>query len=192
MISKFGVIPKKRQVDWWHLILDLSSPEETSVNDGISVELSSVKYLHFDLAAKLITESGVDASLSKIDIKDAYGIVPVNPDDWMPLGMKWQGQYFMDRRLPFGLRLAPKIFMAVADALQWILINQGVPTHIHYHNDFLFIEKAGSQPTALTRACSIMDILGVPTAPHKVEGPSTCLTFLGIEFNSCTTDGQTA
>lgn len=27
-----------------------------------------------------------------------------------------------------------------------------------------------------------MEILGVPTAPHNVEGPATSLTFLGIEL----------
>lgn len=66
MISKFGVIPKEHQVDKWRLILDLSSPEGASVNDGISVDLSSVKYPHFDLAAKLIMEAGVGASHPKL------------------------------------------------------------------------------------------------------------------------------
>ncbi|CAB4023943.1 Hypothetical predicted protein [Paramuricea clavata] len=33
--SPFGVIPKKNQPGKWHLILDLSSPDSHSVNDGI-------------------------------------------------------------------------------------------------------------------------------------------------------------
>ena len=186
VVSKFGVIPKKHQVGKWRLILDLSSPEGASVNDGISKDLCSVKYPYFDQAAKLIMEAGVGALLSKIDIKHAYRIVPVHPEDWTLLGMQWQGQYFMDTHLPFGLRSAPKIFTAVADSLQWILIQQGVPTNIHYLDDFLFIEKLGTQSTALTHACALMGILGVPTAPHKVEGPSTRLTFLGIELDTTT------
>ena len=28
------------------------------------------------------------------------------------------------------------------------------------------------------------DILGVPIAKHKTEGPTKCLTFLGIEINT--------
>lgn len=39
---------------------------------------------------------------------------------------------------------------------------------------------------ALDFACSLMEILVVPTAPHKVEGPTTSLTFLGIELDSLT------
>ena len=37
-ISSFGVIPKKGQPDKWHLIVDLSSPQGRSVNDGINPE----------------------------------------------------------------------------------------------------------------------------------------------------------
>ncbi len=42
----------------------------------------------------------------------------------------------MDTVLPFGLRLAPKIFNALADALQWILERAGVEV-IHYLDDYL-------------------------------------------------------
>ena len=34
-VSKFGVIPKSSQPGKWRLILDLSSPNGASVNDGI-------------------------------------------------------------------------------------------------------------------------------------------------------------
>ena len=152
-------------------------------NNGISRDLTSVKYPYFYQSARLIMEAGVGAQLSKIDIKDAYCIVPVHPDDCLLLGMKWQGQYFLDIHLPFGLRSAPKIFTAVADALQWILIHQGVPTNIHYLDDFLFIEEPERPVQALTKACALLSILEVPTPPHIVEGPSTTLTFLGIELD---------
>ena len=35
-LSPLGLIPKKNKPGKWRLIVDLSSPEETSVNDGIS------------------------------------------------------------------------------------------------------------------------------------------------------------
>ncbi len=34
-ISRFGVIPKSNQPGKWRLVLDLSSPDGASVNDGI-------------------------------------------------------------------------------------------------------------------------------------------------------------
>ena len=51
-------------------------------------------------------------------------MVPVYPEDRVLLGMRWKGMVYIDTRLLFGLRSAPKIFTAVADALEWCY---GVP-----------------------------------------------------------------
>ena len=48
-------------------------------------------------------------------------MVPVHPEDQHLLGVEWNGAVFIDKFLPFGLRSAPKIFSAVANALLWIL-----------------------------------------------------------------------
>ena len=45
----------------------------------------------------------------------------------------------MDTALPFGLRSAPKIFTAVADAVEWIAKQEGVGFVIHYLDDFLVV-----------------------------------------------------
>ena len=52
-------------------------------------------------------------------------MTPVHPDDRLLLGMEWKGQLFVDTALPFGLRSAPKVFIAVADALMWIFRKYG-------------------------------------------------------------------
>ena len=44
-ISQFRVIPKGHTPVKWRLILDLSFPEGSSVNDGIPLDLCSIKYL---------------------------------------------------------------------------------------------------------------------------------------------------
>jgi hypothetical protein len=190
MVSKFGVIPKKYQPGKWRLILDLSSPQGHSVNDGIDQAMSAIAYPSVDVAAQLILQMGQGALLSKVDIKEAYRIVPVHRQDWHLLGMKWNKQYYVDTHLPFGLRSAPKIFSAIADALQWILTQHGSPTSIHYLDDYLFIEPPGSQGKALATVTPLLQALGVPTAPNKMEGPSTRLTFLGIELDSVNLTAQ--
>ena len=48
--------------------------------------------------------------MAKVDIKNAYRLLPVHPEDRLLLGMEWQGQVYVDTALPFGLRSAPKIF----------------------------------------------------------------------------------
>ena len=113
-ISRFGVIPKK-DPGKWRLIVDLSYPERQSINDGISPQLCSLKYI--TIAARTIWKYGRRAELAKIDIESAYRIIPVYPPDRHLLGMSWQGAIYIDTALPFGLHSAPKIFNAVADCI---------------------------------------------------------------------------
>ena len=44
----------------------------------------------------------------------------------------WRDKLYADTTLPFGLRSAPKLFNAVADALQWIMEYNGVLELVHY------------------------------------------------------------
>jgi len=59
--------------------------------------------------------------MGKMDMHQAYQNIPVAPEDRCLLGMRWQGKVYVDKVLPFGLRSAPIIFTAVADALQFIM-----------------------------------------------------------------------
>ncbi len=40
--------------------------------------------------------------------------------------MSWDNQLFVDTQLPFGLRSAPKIFTALANAAEWTVRQDGV------------------------------------------------------------------
>ena len=53
-------------------------------------------------------------------------MVPVHPQDRHLLGMMWEERVYVDAALPFGLRSAPKIFTALADATEWIAKSQEV------------------------------------------------------------------
>lgn len=114
-------------------------------------------------------------------------MLPIHPDDQNLLGIQWDGEFYTDRAFPFGLRSAPKIFSAVADALQWILTNKGIWNLLHYLDDFIFVSK--SEEVAFANKHILLDTfthLGVLLEPSKLEGPATCLTFLGIKVDSRT------
>ena len=136
-INHFGVIPMKPQPGKWRLIkkTDLSFPEGASVNDAIDPRLCSLKYVTVDQVAKKAMQLGVGSLIAKIDIKSAYRLIPVSPLDRRYLGMQWNGQVYVDGMLPFGLRSAPKIFNAVADALEWCIAKEGVEAIYHYLDD---------------------------------------------------------
>lgn len=185
-VSRFGVIPKNRQPGKWRLIVDLSAPERRSVNDGISSDLCSLSYASVDDACSLIVRKGVGALLTKIDIESAYRILSVHPEDRSLLGMSWKGKLYVDSALPFGLRSAPLIFTALADALLWIFQKHGISDSIHYLDDFLFVGnlKPGECDSVLQLALELCGRLGVPVAREKLCGPATSLTFLGIEIDT--------
>ena len=184
-ISPLGMIPKKNKPGKWRLIVDLSSPHGTSINDGIDTDRSSLSYASVDHLAALVVSTGRGCFLVKADIKEAYRMVPVHPQDQHLLGVQWESAVYIDKVLPFGLRSAPKIFSAVADAVQWILGNNGIRKGLHYLDDFILVAKslqlAERQKDILL---SVFRKLNIPMEESKLEGPSPCLSFLGIEVDT--------
>ena len=130
--SKMGVIPKGHTPVKWRVITDLSHPPGASVNDGIDPAFCSLTYVSVDMVAEAVAALGTGALMAKIDIESAYRLIPVHPDDRPLLGIRWRDECFCDGMLPFGLRSAPKIFTAVADALEWCIRQQGVHQVYHY------------------------------------------------------------
>ena len=181
-INRFGVIPKPHQPGKWRLIVDLSDPSGESVNDGVDPMLCSLSYKSVDDAVAVILRRGRGTLLAKLDLESAYRVVPVHPDDRPLLGMEWKDLIYVDAALPFGLRSAPKIFNALADGLMWIMKHRGITAVIHYLDDYLLFGDPGSHECAeaLSLALRLCSGLGVPVAVHKLEGPATVLTFLGI------------
>ena len=179
-ISSLGVIPKKSNPANWRLIMDLSSPEGASVNDGIAPELCSLSYISVDLVADRVVALGRGSFLAKMDVQEAYRLISVHPDDRHLLGLSWRDMWYIDATLPFGLRSAPMIFSSVADAFEWILYQEGVSWVAHYIDDIITIGPPQSGECAKNRhiILTLGETLGLPL--HKCEGPTCCLTFLGI------------
>jgi hypothetical protein len=84
--------------------------------------------------------------LIKRDLQDAFRHIPIAPQDTWLLGFCWEGIYWVDCFLPFGLRTAPYIFDLFAKALHWILDTQATPEFetIHYLDDFLGVGPANT------------------------------------------------
>ena len=79
------------------------------------------------------------------------------------------------------------IFNAVAEAVEWILLNSyNVPDLLHYPDDFITAGPSDSPQCALNlgTALAVCKKLGLPLHPGKCVGPSPLLTVLGIELDS--------
>ena len=135
-VSGLGVVPKKNGK--FRVIHDISSPHGNSVNDAIPPGVFSLQYESVDTAVNTIMKLGRESYLTNIDIRNAFRLCPVAPADMHLLGIKWAGQYYFERVLPFGLRSSPFIFDKLASAINWIFANTCYLEHVmHYLDDFL-------------------------------------------------------
>ena len=80
-----GVTPKG-STGKWRLIENLSAPEGHSVNDGIREDWCSLSYVTVDDAVSAVQWLGQGSQLAKVDLRSAYRIVPVHPNNRPRLG----------------------------------------------------------------------------------------------------------
>ena len=129
---------------------------------------------------------GPDTLLAKMDVSEAYRLVPIHPDDRIFLGVQWQDAIYVDCQLPFGLASTQAIFSTLSEALEWVLRKRGVRAVSHYMDNFLLMGAPGTAQCsqALATTIATCEELGVPLAVDKTEGPVTKLSFLGIQLNA--------
>ena len=71
-VNRFGLV-KGQEPDKWRLIVDLSFPGGSSVNDGIGPELCMLHYTSVDAACQRVLELGQGTVLAKFDVSGAFG-----------------------------------------------------------------------------------------------------------------------
>jgi hypothetical protein len=188
LCSPLGLVPKGS--GGWRRIHHLSYPRGSSVNDHIPAEWAALEYATVDQAIALVAKQGSGALLVKRDLQDAFRHIPIAPQDLWLLGFCWEGTYWVDCFLPFGLRTAPYIFDLFAKALHWILDSQASPEFetIHYLDDFLGVGPAGVGPASAASEFSrqfehICNRLGLRIKESKsITG--TVADFGGIELDT--------
>lgn len=173
------------------IIHDLSWPPGRSINDGISPEEYKLKYITLDDITSVIKAMGKDTLISKLDLEDAFKTIPVSPNDWELLGSMLHvedndgniiPQYYFEKVLPFGGRSSPKLFNDFADALEYIMHENGVSICKHFLDDYCTFGKKSSNECAknlniMLRTCHDT---GFKVNYNKVTEPSTVMEYLGI------------
>ena len=172
------------------LIIDLSSPHNStnhiSINDLIDKDQCTLSYVKIDDAIKKICEFGKGAVLCKFDIQDAFKHCAIRKDQWHLFLVKWEGMYYVLTRLAFGCRSSPKILDSLAMAICWIATNNyNIRCILHLLDDFLTIDmpNTGGENT-YSSMIYIFKSLCIPLSEKKLEGPCTCLEYLGIILDS--------
>jgi len=184
-ICRLGIVPKHD--GGWRTIYHLSAPIGSSINDFIDPSAYTLNYCTVDDAYTIVNKLGPGTLLSKIDLKNAFRLIPVRPADWNLLGIYWCGNYYVDTCVPFGLHSAPAIFNCLTSAIHWILQNNYNVKHLlHYLDDFLTAGSPGSLECQqnLDFMLQLCNRINAPIKPEKVVIPTTQITFLGIVIDT--------
>lgn len=186
-ISPLYVIPKPNSPKT-RMIFNLSSPLNGSVNNNIDRKFCSVQYCSVqDVGGLLSAEYPKgNAWLAKIDLSDAYRMVPIRHQDWKFLGIQVNDQFYIDRMLPMGASSSCQIFQRISDSLRQMLLKR-IPTArvFNYLDDFLFVgdSKESCDFTLSAFECLCQELC-VPIAHNKTVRPCQSMTFLGLGIDA--------
>ena len=125
-------------------------------------------YCTVDDAYAIVNSLGSGALMSKIDLKNAFWLIPVCPQDWNLLGMCWRGKFYIDTFLPFGLRSAiqPTVYSHPLDLAAQI-----------FHPTFAALSRFFTAGTPGSQECSnnlsnmltVCQRINAPVKPSKTE-----------------------
>ena len=71
----------------WCTIYHFSAPHGNSINDYINPDDYTLSYCSVDNVYAILNLLGTGALMSKIDLKNAFRLIPVHPNDWNLLGI---------------------------------------------------------------------------------------------------------
>ena len=139
-----------------------------------------------DVVDTLLENNWKGAFLAKVDLKDAFRMVPIHREDWGYLGLKVDNYYFINSVLPMGCGTSCAIFQKLTRALCWIASKELPELRIFgYLDDFLLVSKdLKSAKLHLAHFIAMCKELGVPISEEKTMGPSQSLVFLGVGLDS--------
>ena len=174
-------------------ILDLSSPDGSSFNDSISkhtvppIEMASPRAI-----ADSIFEWGEEATLSKLDHKSAFKLVPVRPDLVRFQGFSFLGKWFAETQLVFGSGSSPAIYDRLHEVfLTVVRLRSGVDRRFLHRTLDDFVAATPDLATnqrVTTTYMELADEIGLPLAPLD-DGDKAFIfkqqgVVLGVELDS--------
>lgn len=171
----------------FRMILDLSFPkQQNNINSNISESYRSIKYSSVREAIMIISALGAGTYTAKVDIKDAFRLIPLHPTEYPKVCFTNLGKVYYDKVLPQGCASSCFLFEQFATALHHIFKFYAIDCDsLHYLDDFLFIHQT-EEGCLLNRKVfqHICARLGVPLSSKKITMPAQNTVFLGLTLDS--------
>jgi hypothetical protein len=176
-------------------VVHLSSPEGESFNDNVDKDL--VMKVRMSSAAQFgqsVRAAGRHSRMSKLDMKDAYKLVPANPRDYRLQGVEWKGRLFVDTQQIFGAATAAANFdMLAGTVLELAKAKADIPEKlVHRTLDDVACVSPATKNWAIQFTETYRELaaeLNIPLAPdcpnlEKSFTDSTIGTVLGVIFDT--------
>ena len=120
--------------------------------------------------------------MTKVDLKDAYFMIPIREEDRKLLRFSVQNRLFEFTCLPFSLSCAPWVFTKTLRPVISTLRELGIRLVVYIDNVLLM---ASSEALAREHTQTLVIMLGYVVHPEKtIRDPSQEIKFLGMKILS--------
>ena len=143
---------------------------------------------------EMILISGPGSYMWKRDLSRFFLQLPLDPVEYHRVGLVWRGLFFFFVALAFGLRHSGLQGQKVTDAVSWILRRLGLEEQgevakyfqvCNYSDDLGGVESSQERAlVAFNKLNWLLSDLGLVESTEKAESPSTCMTYLGVCFDT--------
>ena len=186
-ISPLGALLKTRGVGSLKVrrIHDLSFPRGDSVNSHIPKDYVATSYTYIRDIIRESVLKGKGTTMGIVDIESTFKHYPIHPQDVPLLGFQWDGKYYFEVTLPFGLRSSPGLYDRLVDALTWIMQTQGVESVFRFVDDHFMPTAPEDDPDfAVDRFCDLCDLLKVEYSREKLKKGELTAIYIGRALSS--------
>lgn len=81
----------------------------------------------------MVQNLGANAQLGKMDISNAFRLLPIRPEDFSLLGFKFLDKYYVDKCLPMGCAISCALFEKFSTFLHWsVEQHSNLNSIVHY------------------------------------------------------------
>lgn len=146
-----------------------------------------IKNEHFKLEDQKVVSNIITPGcfMSKLDLKDAYLLIPIRKQDRRYLRFYFQDMVFQYNCLCFGINFAPMLFTKLIKPIMYVLRSKG-HLSVVYLDDFLLLGHSYKDCLEnVKETITILESLGFLINYNKsfLEPQQKC-SYLGFEYNS--------
>lgn len=176
IVNPFSVVSNSKKK---RLVLDARS-------SGLNDHIISPKFRLTNIE-EIVQSLHINAFMMKLDLANGFLQLPICTHERTYLGFKSpvDGRFGVLNRLSFGLRSAPFLFATftnvIKEALKQLL---KITTQVYIDDWFLTNRSLESLKVDSIKFTGFLSDLGVMIQHEKTEGPSRCITYLGLTIDT--------